>query len=55
MPSFVVVGYFIDRYGYSFTWSSVIVISIISAVGFYLMNNINNNQKSVIIESRESI
>lgn len=55
MPSFVVVGYFIDRYGYNFTWSSVIVISIISAVGFYLMNNINNNQKSVIIESRESI
>ncbi len=37
MPSFIVVGYFIDNYGYRFTWFSVIVVSVLAVIGFYLM------------------
>lgn len=38
MPSFVVIGYFIDDYGYTFTWLSVVLISLASVVGFYFMS-----------------
>ena len=38
MPSFVVIGYFIDDYGYTFTWLSVVLISLASAAGFYFMS-----------------
>lgn len=37
MPSFIVVGYFIDNYGYRFTWFSVIVVSVLAVIGFYLI------------------
>ena len=32
------VEYFIDDYGYTFTWLSVVLISLASAVGFYFMS-----------------
>ncbi|CED60234.1 Putative transporter [Moritella viscosa] len=47
MPSFIVIGYFIDNYGYSFTWSSVIAISIVAAIGLYVMT-IKNKQGPVV-------
>lgn len=50
MPSFIVIGYFIDSYGYSFTWISVIVISISAAIGFYLMTANNKKEVSVVVE-----
>ncbi|MGR2767550.1 hypothetical protein ACUYOF_08450 [Photobacterium ganghwense] len=45
MPSFIVVGYFIENYGYRLSWSSIIAISIIASVGFYLMT-LNNKKGS---------
>ncbi|WP_439022892.1 MFS transporter [Agarivorans sp. QJM3NY_29] len=50
MPSFIVIGYLIDNYGYRFTWFSVIAISIFAAIGFYFMNANNSKQASLVIE-----
>ncbi|MDA9556666.1 hypothetical protein N9R79_04085 [Vibrio sp.] len=50
MPSFIVVGYFIDQYGYSFTWMSIILVSIIAVVGFYIMATRNNQASNVSAE-----
>lgn len=50
MPSFIVIGYFIDIYGYSFTWFSVIAISIFAATGFYLMTAMNKKEVPVVVE-----
>ncbi|QUM80728.1 MFS transporter [Moritella sp. 5] len=47
MPSFIVIGYFIDNYGYRFTWYSVIAISIVAAIGLYVMT-IKNKQGPVV-------
>ncbi|GMQ48763.1 MFS transporter [Vibrio sp. 10N] len=37
MPSFVIVGYMIDSYGYSSTWSVVILCAVFASIGFYSM------------------
>lgn len=37
MPSFIIIGYFIDNFGYRFTWSSIIVLSVAAALGLYIM------------------
>ena len=50
MPSFIVIGYFIDRYGYDFTWLSVILISIFAALGFYLMATSKKKNVSAFAE-----
>ncbi len=51
MPSFIVVGYLIDSYGYSFTWSSIIAISIAASIGLYLMT-VRNKPGSHITRNR---
>ncbi|MBF4247529.1 MFS transporter, partial [Vibrio anguillarum] len=50
MPSFIVVGYLIDSYGYSFTWSSIIAISIAASIGLYLMTIRNKHGSTAAIE-----
>ncbi|SJL84052.1 MFS transporter [Vibrio palustris] len=37
MPSFVVIGFLIDHFGYRITWLSVMAIALIAVVGFYFM------------------
>ena len=50
MPSFIVIGYFIDDYGYTFTWFSVILISVVGAVGFYLMSAKGKQSPALVTE-----
>ncbi|MEZ9548600.1 MULTISPECIES: MFS transporter [Vibrio] len=50
MPSFIVIGYFIDDYGYTFTWFSVILISVAGAVGFYLMSAKGKQSPALVTE-----
>lgn len=42
MPSFVVVGYMIENYGYDLTWGVVIVCALLASFGFYSMEKANN-------------
>ncbi|GAD90718.1 hypothetical protein VHA01S_054_00120 [Vibrio halioticoli NBRC 102217] len=50
MPSFVLIGFFIDSRGYDFTWLSVIGISIMAAVGLYWMTNKSRKHETVSIK-----
>ncbi|GAL32361.1 permease of the major facilitator superfamily [Vibrio maritimus] len=40
MPSFVIVGYMIDNYGYSSTWGVIIFCSGLATLGFYSMEKL---------------
>jgi F0F1-type ATP synthase assembly protein I len=40
MPSFVVVGYLIDNYGYNSTWGVVVFYAVLAALGFYSMEKL---------------
>ncbi|WP_428754984.1 MFS transporter [Vibrio cionasavignyae] len=37
MPSFILVGYSIDEFGYDVTWYGVILVALLAVVGFYVM------------------
>lgn len=47
MPSFVVIGYLIDNFGYGTTWLSVIACAICSSFGFYSMAKYKKRQDAV--------
>ncbi|MCW8347080.1 MFS transporter [Vibrio sp. ZSDZ65] len=38
MPSFILVGYSIDKFGYEFTWYGVILVALLAVAGFIRMN-----------------
>ena len=39
MPSFMVIGFLIDRFGYHTTWLSIIAVALIAMFGFYVMSH----------------
>ncbi|PCE67448.1 hypothetical protein [Salinivibrio sp. YCSC6] len=38
MPSFVLIGYVIDTFGYSVTWSLVIAMAMCASIGMFLLS-----------------
>ncbi|WP_417884339.1 MFS transporter [Vibrio rumoiensis] len=55
MPSFIIIGYFIDNYGYFFTWSSIIIISVLAASGLYTMTFKSQEASATTYPPRPSI
>ncbi|EHU9520974.1 MFS transporter [Vibrio vulnificus] len=47
MPSFLLIGYMIDKYGFNTTWISVIACALIASLGLYLMNRHKKFYKTV--------
>ncbi|MGX9522809.1 MFS transporter [Vibrio mediterranei] len=48
MPSFIVVGYLIDSFGYNFTWFSIIACALLASIGFYLMTKSNRKSSTIL-------
>lgn len=47
IPSFVGIGYIIDKYGFKITWISVIVCALIASIGLYLMSRHKKHYETV--------
>ncbi|CDH04124.1 hypothetical protein XBO1_1040027 [Xenorhabdus bovienii str. oregonense] len=39
MPSFVLIGFTIDNFGYQYTWLLIVSIATLAAFGFIAMDN----------------
>lgn len=51
MPSFVIIGFTIDTYGYLSTWTIVIVVSILAVIGLLAMNRHQNRVQPLLCNS----
>ncbi|HFQ5068483.1 TPA: hypothetical protein ACGUZ0_002100, partial [Vibrio vulnificus] len=54
MPSFVIIGFTIDTYGYLSTWAIVILVSILAVIGLLAMNRHQNRIQPSICNSELS-
>lgn len=54
MPSFVVVGYMIDNYGYNSTWGVVVFCAVLAALGFYSMEKLRKAPKNFETDNRHN-
>lgn len=48
MPSFVLVGFSIDHYGYQSTWALVVIVTLISVLGFIQMQRYQQKPLQVV-------